>query len=141
MNDSLFLLVSLEYDPVHRSKQDNRIGNFDKLGRCSFVKQQVISIGISLSCPPLLLWVEDVGGSMRVGSDGGGVLGRVGVGRVEGDGGGEGGDVLEDVLGLQEFRIDMFGSEETLTNYEDLCRDVTEMSVADSSNESTGDLP
>lgn len=131
MYDSLFLLVSLEYDPVHGSKQDNRIGNLDKLGRCSLVEQEVISIGISLSCPPLLLWVKDVGGSMSVGSDGGGVLGRVGVGGVEGDGGGESGDVLEYVLGLQEFRIDMFGSEETLANNENLCRNVTNMSVAD----------
>ena len=73
---------------------------------------------------------------MSVRSDGGGVLGRVGVGGVEGDGGGEGGDVLEDVFGLQEFRINMFWCEETLANDENLCRDVTDMSVADSSNES-----
>jgi len=74
MYPSLFLLVSLEYDPVHGPKQDNRIGNLDELGRCSLVEQEVISIGISLSCPPLLLWMKDVGGSMCVGSDGGGVL-------------------------------------------------------------------
>lgn len=99
--------------------------------------QDVYALRITLSLSPLLLGHENVGvrviarGNSRGGSGGSGSRSR-GVGndtfRVDGqlgDGGREGSDVFEDVFGVQEFRINVFGCEEVLANDENLGRDVT----------------
>lgn len=58
----------------------------------------------------LLFGVEDIGLNVV----GGGAL-------VDG----EGGEILEYVLGVEEFGIDVFGCKEVATNDEDFSRDVT----------------
>jgi hypothetical protein len=68
MRDLLLLLVSDEFNLIHRSKQYDRVGDLDKLRSGRLVMQSIIAIGITFSCSPLLFGVENVGLSVNVGS-------------------------------------------------------------------------
>ena len=99
----------------------------------------IVSFRITFSLTPFLLRHEDicvrmvVGGDSSDGIDSSGgrssssrTFGTIGLVPVDlDDGGGERGDILEDVFRVEEFRINVFWSEKFLANNEDLCGDIT----------------
>lgn len=110
---SLFLLVCLEYDLIDSSQECHGVHTSHKLCCARPLEQRVVAVFIPVALSPLLLRLEDV----RLG-----VCRRC---RVAICGCGRGREVLEDVLRVEEFGVDMLRRKEVAADDEDFGGDVS----------------
>jgi hypothetical protein len=111
--NSRLLLSRLEGHPVARSQSDDRIATPHKLRHRDLLEERVVTLIVTLSLTTLLLGRKDV--LVRV----------IGGGALAGEGH-DGGEVLEDVSGVEKLGVDVGRGKVVLADDEDLGGDVTE---------------
>lgn len=118
LRDLLFLLIRLKSNLVHAAKVRNRILGVDKVGYRALPEEDIISIVVTVTMPSLFFWLEDIGLMVFRGNKATIANGRK---RCV--------NVLEDMLGLEELWVNMFGCEEVSADDENLGGDVSEKNM------------
>lgn len=120
MSKPRLFLVRCKRDLVVRAKEGDRIVSSYEVGRRAGLEKRVVAVCVTVTMPSLLPRLEDIcrGGGEDSDWDAGG--GGSGDGSRR-----KSGDVFEDVLGVEEFGVDVLGGEESGADHENFCGDVT----------------
>lgn len=120
MSKPCLLFVRYERDLVVRAEEGDRVEGSYEVGGWARLEECVVAVCVTITMPPLLTGLENVGcgggedGDWDAGGRGGGDRGRR-----------KGGNVFEDVFGIEELGVDVLGGKESGADYEDFCGDVT----------------
>ena len=109
----LLLLISGERDLIHRTKDGNGIRATDEIAGGRRAEEGVVAVGVTVTLAALLLRLEDIG------------LYVVGV-RAFLVGRDRGGEVLEDMLRVEELGVDVLWGQEVAADNENLSGDISE---------------